>query len=88
MALCKEIPEAFMAVSSINSPKLPKVISEESRMAKGKANEKVVSETKPSSLKIITHSRPLPTRSSTYFQTNCINRINTAMKNVRTKGPR
>lgn len=88
MARCNDIPDAFMAVSSMNSPKFPKVINDESRMANGKANEIVVSETKPSNFRMITHSRPLPTRSSTYFQTNCINSINTAMKNVSTKGPR
>ena len=32
-----EIPAAFMAVSSKRSPKLPKLMSEESKIAKGSA---------------------------------------------------
>lgn len=88
MALCKEIPEAFMAVNSMNSPKFPKVIKDESSTARGNANETIVAETNINSLPIIIHSNPLPTRSSTYFQTNCMSRIKREIKNVSTKGPK
>ena len=37
MILISDIPAAFIAVSSKFSPRLPKVINEASKMAKGKA---------------------------------------------------
>ena len=41
---CKDNPALFIAVSSKCSPRLPKVIKEESRMARGRAIGMVVSE--------------------------------------------
>jgi len=62
-----EIPADLMATSSKLSPRLPKVIMEESKIAKGRARGMAVTVTKLVSLRILIRSRPLPTRSSKYF---------------------
>jgi hypothetical protein len=77
-----------MAVNSMYSPRLPNVISEESSTAKGKAREIMVIETRKSNFPMMKNSKPLPTKSSTYFQTNCMSRMKSEMKKVSTNGPR
>jgi hypothetical protein len=57
-------------------------------MARGKANETIVAETKINSLPMIIHSNPFPTKSSTYFHTNCMSSMKSEIKKVRTNGPK
>jgi hypothetical protein len=88
MNLCKETPADFMAVNSKCSPKLPKVMMEESRIAKGNAIGTNLAEAYKINSAIIVHSNPFPAKSSMYFQRNCINRINSETKNVAITGPK
>jgi hypothetical protein len=60
---------------------------EESKMDKGSASGTAVTVTKLVSFRILIRSRPLPTRSSIYFQKNCITKTKRVMKNVAMKGP-
>ena len=64
MILSKENPLALRAVSSLCSAKLPKVMSEESNMAKGSAIGIIPAETYTSSSRITQTLSPLPIRSS------------------------
>jgi hypothetical protein len=57
-------------------------------MERGNASGTKVMEAKNKSFTIIYHSRPFPTRSSIYFQTNCIRRMKREMKKVMISGPR
>ena len=78
----REMPAAFMAVSSKFSPILPKVISDASKIASGKANgtnEKV--EYMKNSART-DQSTPFPTKSVTCLHKNCINKIKIQMRNV------
>lgn len=60
----KENPLALSAVSSLCSAKLPMVMSEESKMAKGKAKGMMLAETYIRSSKMTQTLRSLPMRSS------------------------
>lgn len=60
----KEKPLAFKAVSSLCSAKLPKVMSEESKIAKGSAIGMIPAETYIKSSRMTQTLRPLPMRSS------------------------
>jgi hypothetical protein len=77
-----------MATSSKLSPRLPKVIIEEIRIAMGIANADSVAVWYHTNFKIVVKSNPFPTRSSIYFQMVCI--INTKMeiKKVTINGPK
>ena len=81
-------PAAFIAVSSNFSPKFPNVINDASNIAKGRANgtTEVAAYTKNSANTFI--STPLPTKSLTCSQTNCISRIKTHIKKVIANSPR
>jgi hypothetical protein len=81
-----DIPEDFNATSSKLSPSLPKVIIEESNMAIGIASITMVALAYIMNWVSVKKSRPLPTRSSIYFQRVCIIRTNSAIKNVAMNG--
>jgi hypothetical protein len=57
------------------------------RIAKGSASGIAVAVTYIVSSKMLARSRPLPTRSSMYFQKNCITKTNNVMKKVAINGP-
>ena len=88
ITLRKEMPPALMAMSSYFSPKLPIVMMEAKRTAMGNAIGTNVAEAYKSSWAMTLNSNPLPTKSSIYFQTNCISSTNTAMANVSRSGPK
>ena len=77
-----EIPAALMAVSSLLSPRLPKVMSEESRMAKGKACGTIINPMYQKNCARISIDKPLPIKSSIYRHRNCIISTNWQMKKV------
>ena len=77
-----EMPEALMAVSSLLSPRLPKVMSEESRMAKGNAWGTSIRPMYQKNWASTSIERPLPMSLSTYCQRNCIISTNWQMKKV------
>ena len=87
MKRSREIPADLIATSSKLSPKLPKVMMEEISMASGSASGIAVAVTYNVSSKMLARSRPLPTRSSMYFQKNCITNTNSVMKKVAINGP-
>ena len=60
-----EIPAALMAVSSELSPKLPKAISDESKIARGKAWGISISPMYQKNCAITSSDSPLPISSST-----------------------
>ncbi len=70
MNLFKEIPDAFMATNSYDSPKLPKVIMVLSSMAKGKAKGTQLAATYKITFPKVNKSSPLPTNSSIHNQKN------------------
>ena len=84
---CNGIPEDFKAVSSLNSPILPKVIRAARSIARGRALGTKDSENWYKSSAIILKLRPLPASSSTYIQRNCKRRMISTIKNVSTSGP-
>ena len=81
------IPADLMATNSKLSPRLPKVMIEEIKMAKGNASGIAVTVTYEVSSKMLRISNPFPTRSSMYFQKNCITSTKSVMKKVAIKGP-
>ena len=83
----REIPADFMATNSKLSPRFPKVIIEEIRMAIGIAKARREAPAYQINCPMVTISKPLPTKSSIYFQSICIINTNTAMKKVIMKGP-
>ena len=87
MTRLMEMPPAFIATSSYFSPKLPMVIMEAKRTAMGSAMGTKVAAAYINNSAITLNSSPLPTRSSTYFHTNCISSTKTAMAKVSTNGP-
>ena len=60
----KEMPAALMAVSSLLSPKLPKVMSDESKMANGNACGTNIKPIYQKNCAIISMDSPLPIKSS------------------------
>lgn len=87
MILTKEIPLVFNAINSNFSEREPKHMIEERRIERGNASGTKAADAKNNNSRITYHSRPFPTRSSIYFQRNCISRIKSTIKNVATKGP-
>ena len=81
-AWSKEMPEARIAVSSEDSPRFPKVISEDRSIAKGKAWGTSISPIYQKNCARISIVRPFPMRSSMYLHRNCIISTNWQMKNV------
>ena len=77
-----EIPAALMAVSSELSPRLPKAISDDRRMASGKAWGISIRPIYQKNCAITSSESPLPISSSTYRHRNCIISTNWQMKNV------
>jgi hypothetical protein len=60
---------------------------DESKMARGSAMGTRRADAYTINSKITVHSNPFPARSSMYFQRNCINKMKSEIKKVRTKGP-
>jgi hypothetical protein len=85
--LSREIPADLMATSSKLSPRLPKVIIDEMRMAMGIARVSKEALAYHRNLPIVSRSRSFPTRSSMYFHRLCIIKTKKAMKNVAINGP-
>ena len=81
-ACIREMPAALMAVSSELSPRLPKVISEERRMASGKACGTSIRPIYQKNCAITSIEIPFPMRSSIYRHRNCIISTNWQMKKV------
>jgi hypothetical protein len=81
------MPADFIATSSYVSPRLPKVMSEESKTASGRANGTKAALWYMINSKIIPALNPLPTKSSMYNQKNCNTNTKSVMKKVATKGP-
>ena len=80
-----EIPDALMAVSSLLSPRLPKVMSDESRMASGRACGTSMRAMYQKNCAMTSMVSPLPMSSSIYLHRNCIISTNWQMKKVPTK---
>ena len=87
MKRSKEMPADFIATNSKLSPRLPNVMIEDIKIDNGNANGIAVAVTYAVSLRMFEKSNPLPTKSSMYFQKNCITRINRVMKKVAMNGP-
>ena len=85
--LIRDIPDDFSAVSSLNSPMFPKVMSAASRIASGSAVGTKERVNCMRSSAIILKFSPLPARSSTYIHRNCKRSIVSTMKNVSMRGP-
>lgn len=83
----KGIPADLIATSSKLSPRLPKVMIDESSNASGNASGTQLTATRPIKRESVIMSSPLPTKSSIYSQKNCITNTNNAMKKVAKKGP-
>ena len=77
-----------MAVSSELSPRLPKVMSDESRMARGNACGTSISIMYQKNCAITSMDSPFPMSSSMYRHRNCIISTNRHTKNVATKSSR
>ncbi len=83
-----DMPLLFIATSSNDSARLPKVINDDNNIAIGNANKTPVCKaTMPTNLSSVQASIPLPTISSIYFQKNCTTTTNKAIKNVAINGP-
>jgi len=87
MILLRETPDVFMASSSRFSPMFPNVISEASKIARGRANGTMLALEYRRNSPSIFNSSPFPTRSSIYFQRNCISSMKITRKKVRKRGP-
>jgi hypothetical protein len=85
--LNKGIPADLIATNSNVSPRLPKVMIDESNIANGKAKGTAVADTYIISLSMVNVSKPLPTKSSIYSQKNCITNTNNDIKKVAKNGP-
>ena len=82
-----DIPADLMAISSLCSARLPNVIMELSKTANGKAIGTKLADAYDNNSSIIRISNPFPTKSSMYFQRNCIKSRKMAIKKVNTNGP-
>ena len=80
--LVREMPLAFMAVSSKCSPMSPRVIMELRRVASGMARGRVWNPPHMRNSSITLRSRPLPTSSSIYSHRNCITRIKVTIARI------
>lgn len=58
------------------------------RVPSGMANGTKLAVAKTNNFNITYHSSPFPTKSSTYFHTNCMTRINSVRKKVAMNGPK
>ena len=87
MKRSNEMPDDLMATNSKLSPRLPKVMIDEMRMAMGMANVSSDALAYHKNWPMVIKSSPLPTRSSMYFHNICIIKTKNAIKNVMMKGP-
>ena len=81
------MPADLMATSSNVSPRLPKVMMEESSTARGRASGTRVAQTYKINRPMVNISRPFPTMSSIYSQKNCSTNTKTVIKKVAMNGP-
>ena len=81
-ACINEMPAALIAVSSELSPRFPKVMSEDKRIASGRACGTRVSPMYQKNCASTSTDNPFPMRSSMYLHRNCIISTNWQMKNV------
>ena len=86
--LSNDMPADFIATSSKLSPRLPKVMIDEMRIAIGIARVESVALAYHTNFMIVINGNPLPTRSSMYFHNVCIINTKNAIKNVTINGPR
>lgn len=84
-ACMSDIPAAFIAVSSLLSPRFPKVMSAESRMASGRACGTSIRLMYQKNCASTSMDSPLPISWSMYLHRNCIISTNWQMKKVPTK---
>jgi hypothetical protein len=82
-----EIPADLIATNSKLSPRFPNVMIDDIKIDRGKANGIAVAVTYAVSFMILEISNPFPTKSSMYFQKNCITKMNRVMKKVAMNGP-
>jgi len=83
----KGMPADLIATSSKDSPRLPKVMMDDNRMASGKASGTTVAATYAINFPMVTISTPLPTISSIYNQKNCSTSTKSVIKKVAMNGP-
>ena len=76
------MPAALIAVNSLLSPKLPKVISDDKSIANGNACGTSINPMYQKNCAMTSIDKPLPMSSSTYLHRNCIISTNWQMKNV------
>ena len=81
-AYISEMPAALMAVSSQLSPRLPKVMRDDSRIASGNAWGTRVRPIYQKNCAMTSSEMPLPISSSIYRHKNCIISTNWQMKKV------
>jgi hypothetical protein len=82
------MPEDFIAVNSVCSPRLPKHIRVANRVANGNAVGTVIKEKNMKSLAKTGNPRSFPINSLKYIIKNLIKNIKTTMTVVNMKGPR
>ena len=85
--LCREMPAAFIASSSLFSPSVPRVIMDASSVARGNERGRRVAAPHPRNSSMTLKLKPLPTSSSIYSHKNCIIRMNTTTRRIATNGP-
>ena len=88
MKRSREIPEDLMATNSKLSPRFPKLMIEEIRIAIGMANTIRAALAYQINFPMVAKSNPFPTRSSIYFHKICIINTKTAIKKVMMNGPK
>ena len=82
-----EIPEDLTATNSKLSPRLPKVINDESKTASGNASGTSAALWYQTNSRIIPMESPLPTKSSIHSQKNCNSNTSSVTKNTAINGP-
>ena len=82
-----DMPAAFMARSSLFSPKVPSVMTDDSRVARGSDSGIRVALPQPRNSSMTLKLSPLPTSSSMYSHRNCIIRMNMTIKRIAKNGP-
>ncbi len=84
----RDSPAERIGVNSVFSPNEPMVIMDESSTPTGRAGATKLAVAYMSNSASTYHSRPFPIRSSRYFQTNCIRKMNRMTNDVTKNGPR
>ena len=82
------IPADLIATNSKLSPRLPKVMIDDNKIASGNASGTSVALKYITNLNIVNVSMPFPTKSSIHNQKNCKINTNSVRKKVAINGPR